>query len=252
MSSRREQIYAERRRARYQATQAALSPTQLEEQNNQTRTLSNKLLAQTTASQLNRAKVAFLEYMTEEYPDVDAASEFFSLGAKLPDIELLKAYARYLSRSRFGKITDVITRASNICTYMSQLFGILRRESQPDDSRSGHFRVVRHELFKSINNDLVEQEGLNTAMRPKAVAHSQDLTYLLDRLYDSEYLNTSMTCGSQVTAETREFLMGYGPHSQALKIDPVPMPEAQEDLSLEDMGMMDPGLIDEDILHYSD
>ncbi|KAI0190467.1 hypothetical protein EV127DRAFT_495163 [Xylaria flabelliformis] len=196
---------------------------------------------------------------------------------------------------------------------MSQLFAIMRRESQPDDSRSGHFRVVRHDVFKFVNNELIEQEGLSTAMRPKAVAHSEDLTYLLNRLYDSQYLDTFHdmqmvlnlslymcllvdTCGRggelawnttrpkhmhlkwedvefftfqcaevpwsidiranitirQVTAETRKFLMKHGPLSKALKIDPVPMPEAQDDPSLEDMGMMDPGLIDDDILYYSD
>ncbi|KAI1735024.1 hypothetical protein F4680DRAFT_436697 [Xylaria scruposa] len=87
--------------------------------------------------------------MEEEHPDI-TASDFFSLGAQLPDLEILKAYARYFSRSRFGKITDVITRAS-INTYMSQLFAIIR---------------------------------------PKAVTHSEDLTSLLELLYEREYLDT--------------------------------------------------------------
>ncbi|TRX96360.1 hypothetical protein FHL15_002632 [Xylaria flabelliformis] len=156
MSSRRERIYAERRRARYEAAQAALSPEQLEEQNTQNKALSNKLLARITASQMNGARMSFLEYMGEEHLSA-AASDFFSPGAQLPDVELLKAYAPYLSRSRISEITDVITRASVFPTqHMSQLFAIIRRESQPDDSRSGHFRVVRQELFKLYDSEYLD------------------------------------------------------------------------------------------------
>ncbi|KAI1735022.1 hypothetical protein F4680DRAFT_470304 [Xylaria scruposa] len=49
----------------------------------------------------------------------------------------------------------------------------------------------------------------------------------------------------QVTTETRKLPMGCGPRGEALKIDPVPMPESRDDISLEDMGMMDPSLVED-------
>ncbi|KAI1735023.1 hypothetical protein F4680DRAFT_436693 [Xylaria scruposa] len=127
--------------------------------------------------------------MKVEDPSIDAESEFFSIGAESPHLDILKKYGRYLVRSRNGKIADNISLAS-INTYMSQLFAIIRRESQPNDSGSGNFRAVRKELNLYVNNNLAQQENISTAIRSKAVAHSEDLTFLLQRLYESDYLDT--------------------------------------------------------------
>lgn len=51
---------------------------------------------------------------------------------------------------------------------------------------------LQKQLQYFIADDLVRQEQITTDMHVKAVAHSEDVTYLdiLSKLYSPEYLNT--------------------------------------------------------------
>jgi hypothetical protein len=49
---------------------------------------------------------------------------------------------------------------------------------------------IRLELKYFIQPDLIEQEGIRTTMHTKAVAHAEDLTLIISRLYDPDYLST--------------------------------------------------------------
>jgi hypothetical protein len=104
----------------------------------------------------------------------------------LPDVVLLKEYARYLARSRVGRISDKLSMRS-ILHYINMIIAVMR---QACGHSAPSMAVIRSETSAFIRGDLVEQEGLHTAMYPKSVAHSRDVTFILSTLYSPNYLST--------------------------------------------------------------
>lgn len=51
----------------------------------------------------------FEEFMADQHPEVDVQRTIFALGSPLPDIVLMKEYARYMARSRVGKLENRIS-----------------------------------------------------------------------------------------------------------------------------------------------
>jgi hypothetical protein len=51
-------------------------------------------------------------------------------------------------------------------------------------------RPIRDDMFNFVRNDLVQQEGIHTRIHTKAVAHTEDVTFLVFRLYSREYSDT--------------------------------------------------------------
>lgn len=175
---------ANQRSARFAAAQAMLSPQQLEEQQLQNRTPSTKLLAHTTVYELKMAKRWFVEFMEDQHPDVDVETSFFTPDVSPSDVVLLKEYARYLVRSRVGRVTDKLS-VITVQHYMKMILFVMEREAKHQSLLS-----IRDELHIFAASELVTQEGIGIKMYTKAVAHTEDLTFIISRLYHPNYLNT--------------------------------------------------------------
>ncbi len=64
---------------------------------------------------------------------------------------------------------------------------IMQRACQHLDSLCS---PIWKELRNFVRDDLVKQEAIRTVMHVKAVAHSEDVAFLLSMLYKPSYLNT--------------------------------------------------------------
>ncbi|KAH7179549.1 uncharacterized protein B0J16DRAFT_347172 [Fusarium flagelliforme] len=95
----------------------------------------------------------------------------------------MQEYARYLARSRVGKSGGAIAVGTVIGYINSCLTAMQRDGTTMESCATPHLRII-------FLNDLVTQEGLSTAMRPKLPANSEDVTYIVPRLFDAQYLNT--------------------------------------------------------------
>lgn len=62
--------------------------------------------------------------------------------------------------------------------------------SQSIEAGHDKFVATRKQVGNFVGNDLIEQEGISTAVHKKAIAYSEDLIFVLSRLYSANYLNT--------------------------------------------------------------
>lgn len=177
---------AEKRSARFKKAQAALTPEQLAEQDRQNRTVSMKPVVSTTAYELKMARRWFAEFMKDIYPWVDVDASYFTPGASAPDMVILKEYGRYLVRSRVGRINDKLS-VNTVQHYMAMIISIIQRICQHP---AWIISPMRAQIRDFVRGDLVAQEGVRTTMHTKAVAHSEDVTFILSMLYSPHYLNT--------------------------------------------------------------
>ncbi|EME47690.1 hypothetical protein DOTSEDRAFT_32084 [Dothistroma septosporum NZE10] len=181
------QTPAQKRAARFATAQSKLTTEELTEQKRQNSTTSRRPIVVTTMHELQMARRWFTEFLQDQYPDVDVEDRYFTPNRPPPDMFLLKEYGRYLVRSRVGRITTRLS-VNTMQHYMAMIVSIL-------EAAAGHFPPrslsgLRSELRNFVAGDLVQQEGISTAMHMKAVVHSEDLTFILSRLYSPTYLNT--------------------------------------------------------------
>ncbi|KAM0327377.1 hypothetical protein ACHAPQ_007393 [Fusarium lateritium] len=174
----------EKRRRRFAAAQASLSPEELETQQQQNMEIAHKPLAHTTLYMLKLAKKWFIEFMEDEHPGINAQDQYFASGSPEPDHVLMKEYARYLARSRIGRITGTL-KINSIIGYISSLLWAMERETN-----RMYNPQLRNQLGVFISHNLAEQEGLSTASNPKPIAYAEDVSFIVSKLYDSEYLGT--------------------------------------------------------------
>jgi hypothetical protein len=59
-------------------------------------------------------------FMTDQHPEIDVEGTILAPGLELPDIVLMKEYARYMARSRVGKLGDRIS-VRTMATYIVTL-----------------------------------------------------------------------------------------------------------------------------------
>ena len=113
-------------------------------------------------------------------------ASYFTPGVAAPDMVVLKEYARYLVRSRVGRISDRLS-VNSVQHYVRMIISLLQRACNHSNSI---MIDIRQEMRFFVAGDLVAQEGLNNQMHTKAVAHSEDITFILSKLYSPEYLST--------------------------------------------------------------
>lgn len=177
---------AQKRSARFKKAQAALTPQQLAKQDQQNRAPSIAPIVQITAEELKMARRWFSEFMDDLYPDTDTEATYFTPGADIPDTTILKEYARYLARSRVGRISDKLS-VNSMQHYMGMIISIMQRSCHHP---SQEMTPMRTEIRNFIRSDLVQQEGISTKMHVKTVAHTEDVTRVLSNLYNPQYLIT--------------------------------------------------------------
>ncbi|KAG5745032.1 hypothetical protein H9Q70_012278 [Fusarium xylarioides] len=133
---------------------------------------------------LKLSKKWFIEFMEDEHPEVDAQAEFFASDSHWPDHVLLKEYSRYLARSRVGRLADTL-KVNTIIGHISCLLWSMERESN---------RFLNSDLRKQmsffISNNLAIQDGLTMEAEPKLSASSKDVSFIVSKLYEPEYLGT--------------------------------------------------------------
>ncbi|PSN74205.1 hypothetical protein BS50DRAFT_10620 [Corynespora cassiicola Philippines] len=127
--------------------------------------------------------------MADFYPDVNAETTFFTPGAEESNIVMLKEYTRYLVRSRIGRIKDILS-VNSVLRYATMIISIICRTCNHEPAVQSKLQT---EFRNFVTNDLVHQEGLSSHMHPSTVAHSEDLTFIVVKLYTPAYLNMSMT-----------------------------------------------------------
>lgn len=130
---------------------------------------SNSAIAHTYAYELKVAKRWLHEFMEDQHPDVDVESTYFKLRAPAPDIVLLKEYARYISRSRTGILSEKLS-VRTVQHYMEMLIIALKRDCHFSEPLSH----VSQECRNFIATVLTEKEGLSTKAHIKAAAHSEN------------------------------------------------------------------------------
>lgn len=96
----------------------------------------------------------------------------------------MQEYDRYLSRSRVG-ISGGALAVRTVTGYINSCLSVMERNSERQWNPE-----LRHTLGLFVSNDLATREGLSTAMRPKLSANSEDVSYIVSRLFDAQCLNT--------------------------------------------------------------
>lgn len=102
----------------------------------------------------------FVEFLWDRRPDIDAGATFFFDEAPFPAVPLFKEYARYLVRSRVGRINERLS-LNSVQHYMGMIINIIEREARQEKA----FSNTRAEIRNFVASDLVEQEGLSTTVR---------------------------------------------------------------------------------------
>lgn len=175
---------ADIRRFMFANAQAALSSAELDMQGKQNEAIAPPSLSAITQKEHAASKQWFLEFMNDQHSNVDVESEYFTLGAPLPNVVVLKEYARYIVRSRRGQLSTKVS-VKTVQSYMAMIISLIKRAC-------GHryMEPISQEIDNFIKTVLAPHEGLTTIMHDKPVAHSPDLTFILSKLYDPEYLQT--------------------------------------------------------------
>ncbi|KAM0489566.1 hypothetical protein ACHAP8_012452 [Fusarium lateritium] len=174
----------DKRRARFAAAQATLTEDQLQVQRQQNIEAVQKPLAHITLQVHKLAKAWFIEFMEDQHPDINAETQYFTISSPEPDCVLLKEYARYIARSRVGRISTTL-KVNTVVGHISSLLSVLDR-----DANRAYNPSIRREMGYFITNNLAQQEGLSTASLPKLQANSEDVSFIVHKLYDGEYLGT--------------------------------------------------------------
>jgi hypothetical protein len=177
---------AEKRSARFKKSQASFTKEQLAEQVQQNEATATALIVPTTLQERVMAKNWFLEFLNDIHPEVDGEEAYFTRGSDLPDVVLVKEYARYLVRSRVGRVTNKLT-VNTVLHYIKMILEVLQRAA---GYPTASMLPLRIELSAFIRGDLVKQEGIQRVMHPKPVAHSNDLARIISILYSASYLGT--------------------------------------------------------------
>ncbi|KAF5576884.1 hypothetical protein FPANT_10716 [Fusarium pseudoanthophilum] len=133
---------------------------------------------------LRLSKKWFIEFMEDEHPGIDAQAEFFAPDSNEPDHVLLKEYSQYPARSRVGKIGDTL-KVNTVIGHISCLLWSMERESNRSYNSD-----IRKQMGFFISNNLAVQEGLTTEAKPKLLASSKDVSFIVSKLYEPEYLGT--------------------------------------------------------------
>jgi hypothetical protein len=175
------------RAARFREAQATLTPDELEEQQRQNRTPSERPIAHTYAYLLRTAVTWFSEFMEDQHPKVaNVELSFFTEGAPLSGLTLLGEYARYLVRSRVGRINEKLS-VSTVLSYMNCVISVMKRRCRHSNAA---IQDTQHEIRKFVQYHLRSQEGITSEMQIKSVAHADDVTFILSKLYEPTYLNS--------------------------------------------------------------
>ncbi|KAF5563036.1 hypothetical protein FNAPI_2904 [Fusarium napiforme] len=132
---------------------------------------------------LRLLKKWLIEFMEDEHPGIDAQAEFFALDSNESD-HVLKEYSRYLARSLVGKIGDTL-KVNTVIGRISCLLWSMERESNRSYNSD-----IRKQMGFFISNNLAVQEGLTTEAKPKLLASSKDVSFIVSKLYEPEYLGT--------------------------------------------------------------
>lgn len=179
--SRRGLSAADKRQLRYERSQSELTPEEIAAQAQQNKALSLRALAITTANEMKNSKRWFEEFMKFNHPNVEVDTTYYAIGAGIPSTVILKEYARYLVRSRVGRIGGKLT-IKTMNHYMNMAISVMQRACNhaPED-----VAPVRKEIFNFISADLPQQEGITDVAYHKAVAHSDDFTFIVSKLYSS-------------------------------------------------------------------
>ncbi|RBR19863.1 uncharacterized protein FIESC28_05469 [Fusarium coffeatum] len=125
----------------------------------------------------------FIEFMEDQHPEIQAEDAYFQPGCQEPDRILIQEYARYLARSRVGESGGALA-VKTVIGYINTCLTAMERDSERQWNP-----VLRHSFALFVSNNLLTQEGLLTAMKPKLQANSEDVTYIVSRLSHAQYLN---------------------------------------------------------------
>lgn len=179
---------AKQRNARFEAAQAQLSAQELQTQKAQNEAWSLRALAITSLREQETAKRWLEEFVQHQHPGKDVIHCFDAdrNNRQLPPISFFREYARYLARSRMGKLSDKVT-VRTLQHYLLVLFNTINRQGRYRESELLNYRS---QLNNFISNDLLHQEGLPTIAHEKTVAYSEDLTFIIKSLYSPSYLKS--------------------------------------------------------------
>lgn len=119
--------------------------------------------------------------MEDEHREIQAKDAYFHPGCPEPDRILIQEYARYLARSRLGESGGALA-VKTVIGYINSCLTAMERDSERQWNP-----VLRHSFVLFVSNNLLTQEGLSTAMKPKLQANSEDVTYIVSRLFDAQY-----------------------------------------------------------------
>ncbi|KAI1059224.1 hypothetical protein LB507_003665 [Fusarium sp. FIESC RH6] len=164
--------------------QAKLTPEELRTQKEQNEAIPQRLLSHTYEQIFKSARKWFMEFMEDQHPEIQAETAYFQPGCAEPDRILMQEYARYIARSRVGLYGGPLA-VNTVIGYINSCISVMER-----DSKRQFNPELRQTLGRFISNNLVTQEGLSTAMKPKLSANSEDVSYIMSRLFDAQYLNT--------------------------------------------------------------
>ena len=166
-------------------SQAKLTLEELETQKAQNEVLLQRILSHTYEQILKFAREKwFVEFMEDQHPEIQAEDAYLHPGCPEPDRILIQEYARYLARSRVGESGGALA-VKTVIGYNKTCLTAMERHPKRQWNH-----VLRHSFVLFVSDNLLTQEGLSTAMKPKLEANSEDVTYIVSRLFDAQYLNT--------------------------------------------------------------
>ncbi|KAF5602131.1 hypothetical protein FPCIR_2064 [Fusarium pseudocircinatum] len=154
---------------------------------------------------LKLSKTWLIEFIENEHPGIEAQAEFFACDSNEPDHVLLKEYSRYLARSRVGRLGDTL-KVNTAIGHVSFLLWSMKRESNRSYNSD-----IRKQMGLFVSNNLAVQEGLTKEAKPKLSASPKDVSFIVSKLYEPEYLGTfgsmravlSLTLSMMLIIDTR-------------------------------------------------
>jgi hypothetical protein len=174
---------AAQRLAQFGKAQAKLPDALHLENRNDLDQLHAKEKSISTLRQYRSAKRWFVEFLEWQYPDQDA-HRYFNGGHPAPDAALLKKYAIFMAQSRVGYINSTISVVT-MTNYMRLLLAVLGIDRNRRLERELYADVLNY-----INNDLIKEYNVPRDKWKKPVAHSEDLSHLLQVLYSASFIAT--------------------------------------------------------------
>jgi hypothetical protein len=142
-----------------------------------------KEVSPSTLRQYQSAKRWFIEFLKWQYPD-QLADRYFNRDHPAPDAALLKNYTIFIAQSRVGYINTSISVAT-LTNYIRLLLAILGTNRRRRLERELYADVLNY-----INNALILEYSVPRDKWNKPVAHSEDLSYLLQVLFSASFIAT--------------------------------------------------------------